>query len=100
MGAASGRGGAEVGHVLRRAVIVGELPRQVAADALADLAALPLRRAGHLGLLDRAWALRGNLTFYDALCVALAEPLAMELVTLDARWERAPGVQALVRVIA
>jgi predicted nucleic acid-binding protein len=91
---------AEVGHVLRRAVRVGELRPAGAQAALRDLAELPLRRAGHVGLLDRAWALRGNLTFYDALYVTLAERLDMPLLTLDARLAGAAGVRATIEVLA
>jgi predicted nucleic acid-binding protein len=90
----------EVGHVLRRAVMAGELRPSRAAAALDDLADLPLRRAGHVGLLERAWSLRRNLTFHDALYVALAERLDLPLVTLDARLGGAPGVRAVVEVIA
>ena len=66
---------AEVGHVLRRAVARGELDPTPRDAALLDLARFPLRRAAHIGLLDRAWALRENVSFYDALYVALAERL-------------------------
>jgi len=90
---------AEVGHVLRRAVMLGELRPATAAAALADLADMPLRRAAHVGLLERAWSLRRNVTFYDALYVALAEVLGMVLVTLDARLESAPGLRAEIDVI-
>ena len=90
---------AEVGHVVRRAVMLGELSPATATAALADLADLPLQRAGHVGLLSRAWTLRANLTFYDALYVALAERLDMALVTLDARLEGAPGIRAEIEVI-
>lgn len=90
---------AEVGHVLRRAVMYGELQAGVAKAALTDLAELPLRRAGHVGLLERAWSLRANVSFYDALYVALAEHLDMALVTLDARLGGAPGVRAPIDVI-
>ncbi|HEX6390358.1 MAG TPA: type II toxin-antitoxin system VapC family toxin [Solirubrobacteraceae bacterium] len=90
---------AEVGHVLRRAVMRKELKATVAGAALADLADMPLHRAAHVGLLDRAWALRANLTFYDALYVALAERLDMVLVTLDDRLSSAPGLRAEVEII-
>lgn len=90
---------AEVGHVLRRAVLTGELPQATARAALEDLADLPLRRAGHVGLLERAWKLRSNVTFYDGLYVALAERLDLTLVTLDARLKTVPGVRAVVDVI-
>ncbi|MGI8624237.1 MAG: type II toxin-antitoxin system VapC family toxin [Solirubrobacteraceae bacterium] len=90
---------AEVGHVLRRAVMVGELHSAIAAAALVDLADMPLRRAGHVGLLERAWALRANVTYDDALYIALAERLDMALVTFDARLIGAPGIRAVIDVL-
>lgn len=83
---------AEVGHVLRRAVARRELRPSRAAEALGDLAAMPIRRASHVRLLGRAWEMRANVTFYDALYVALAERLDMALVTLDARLGRVPRI--------
>jgi predicted nucleic acid-binding protein len=91
---------AEVGHVLRREVRLGNLKPGAAGAALRDLAELPIRRAAHVGLLERAWALRANLTFYDALYVALAELIDLPLLTLDARLAKAPGIRASVEVIA
>jgi predicted nucleic acid-binding protein len=90
---------AEVGHVLRRAVAAGELRPGAARAALEDLAQMPIRRTGHLGLIPRAWELRSNLSFYDALYVALAELLDMALVTVDARLRRAPGIRAAIDVL-
>lgn len=90
---------AEVGHVLRRAVAVRGLRASVAAAALADLAAMPLRRAAHVGLLERAWALRANVAFHDAIYVALAERLDMALVTLDKRLGGVGGIRAAIEVI-
>ncbi|HEV7806626.1 MAG TPA: type II toxin-antitoxin system VapC family toxin [Solirubrobacteraceae bacterium] len=90
---------AEVGHVLRRAVDRGYVTPAAAGEALVDLARFPLRRAAHVGLLERAWQLRDNVSFYDALYVALAERLDEPLLTLDARLATAPGVSAEVLVI-
>lgn len=90
---------AEVGHLLRRAVARGEVAPPVASAALIDLADFPLRRAAHVGLLERAWALRKNVSFYDGLYVALAERLDEPLLTLDARLATAPGVLAQVVVV-
>ncbi|HEV2998261.1 MAG TPA: type II toxin-antitoxin system VapC family toxin [Solirubrobacteraceae bacterium] len=87
---------AEVGHVLRRSVLTGELGASTARSALVDLADLPLRRAPHRGLLPRAWALRENLSFYDGLYVALAERLRARLLTLDGRIAGAPGIRASI----
>ena len=90
---------AEVGHALRRTVLAGELSAGAARAALDDLADLPIRRAGHQGILRRAWELRSNLTFYDGLYVALAERLGLPLLTLDARLASAPGIRAQVDVV-
>ena len=90
---------AEVGHVLRRAVVAGEVSAATASSALEDLAALPLRRAAHVGLLERAWTLRANVSFYDALYVALAELLELPLITLDTRLANATGVRAEIQVV-
>ncbi len=90
---------AEVGHVLRRAVASAELTARVAAAALDDLAAFPLRRAAHLGLLDRAWALRKNVTFYDALYLALAERLDMPLLTFDRRLAAVPQTAGRIELL-
>jgi predicted nucleic acid-binding protein len=91
---------AEVGHTLRRTVRLGELSDRGARAALDDLSELPLRRAPHRGLLDRAWSLRENVSFYDGLYIALAERLGLPLLTLDARLARAPGLRAGIVVVA
>jgi hypothetical protein len=57
---------------------------------------LAITRYGHEPLADRVWALRENLTAYDAAFVALPEALDAVLVTCDARLARAPGVTAEV----
>jgi predicted nucleic acid-binding protein len=90
---------AEVGHALWRTVLAGELSPNDARAALDDLADLPVRRAGHRGILGRAWELRANLTFYDGLYVALAERLDLPLLTLDARLASAPGIRARVETV-
>jgi predicted nucleic acid-binding protein len=90
---------AEIGHVLRRGVGRGELSAARAQAALNELGGLPLRHVAHRGLLRRAWELRGNLSFYDALYVALAERLKVPLVTLDGRIAGAPGVRACIETI-
>jgi predicted nucleic acid-binding protein len=83
----------EVTSVLRRQVHSG------AAQALADLAALPLRRTPHRPLLARCWELRDNLTVYDASYVALAEALEVTLLTGDGRLAHAPGLRCHVEIL-
>jgi predicted nucleic acid-binding protein len=89
----------EVAQVLRRFVTRGELDSGRAQQALAFLGAFPIERHTHDLLLPRIWALRANLTAYDAAYVALAELLDATLITRDARLLRAPGHSARVEVI-
>jgi predicted nucleic acid-binding protein len=89
----------EVAQVLRRLAVHGLLSASRARAALADLSALPLERHDHALLLPRAWALRDNLSIYDAVYVALAELLEAPLLTRDSRMARAPGHAASVRLI-
>lgn len=91
---------AEVGHVLRRGVRRGEIEAATAASALEDLIAMPLRRVRHRELIPRAWELRDNLSFYDALYVSLAELLGQPLITFDHRLARASGFRAEVEVLS
>jgi predicted nucleic acid-binding protein len=89
----------EVVSVWRRQVQEGAMDARRGALALADLTALPLRRASHRLLLARCWELRSNLTIYDASYVALAEALDVTLVTGDGRLARATGPQCHIEVL-
>jgi predicted nucleic acid-binding protein len=89
----------EVAQALRRYVREGGLDAASAAAALDDLRSLDLERHGHESLLDRVWALRGNLTAYDAVYVALAEALDATLLTCDGRLARAPVVSRRVELV-
>ena len=89
----------EVAQVLRRRVRERELEAAEAALALADLRSLDLHRHAHDFLLDRIWALRFNLSAYDAAYVALAESLEAPLLTCDGRLARAPGPRARIEFI-
>jgi predicted nucleic acid-binding protein len=90
---------AEVGHALRRGVRMGEIGTDAAHDALDDLIAMPLRRVRHRELIPRAWELRDNVSFYDALYVSLAELLDQPLVTFDDRLARANGIRVEIEVL-
>src|SRR5581483_2384576 len=54
--------------------------REAGPGALRHLAGLPMRRVALAPLLDRIWALRENLTAYDAAYIALAERLDAPLL--------------------
>jgi predicted nucleic acid-binding protein len=90
---------AEVGHSLRRRVAARQLSASEGRDALQDLTRMPLRRIAHRRLLDRAWSLRDNLSFYDALYVALAESLELPLLTLDEPLAKAVEICAEIEVL-
>lgn len=89
---------AEVGQALRRYVRLGEMDAELAGKALWEIDELPVRRVEHELLVHVAWMLRDNLSFYDALYVALALMLDEPLLTFDARLARA-GVDAQIEVL-
>lgn len=90
---------AEVAQVLRRFAARGDITPERGAEALADLADMPLERYPHTVLLPRAWELRANLSAYDAMYVALAEALDATLLTGDRRLAAAPGHRARVEAV-
>ena len=89
----------EVAQVLRRYALAGQVEAVRCRAALDDLAGLPLTRYPHDFLMPRVWDLRGNLSAYDAVYVALAEALDAPLLTRDRRLANAPGHGAHVEVI-
>ena len=89
----------EVVSVLRRHRRAGLLDDKRADLALADLAALPMKRVAHLPLVRRCWELRDSVTAYDAAYIALAELLECPLVTADTKLASAPGIRCTVDVV-
>jgi predicted nucleic acid-binding protein len=89
----------EVAHVVRKFAARGEISGARGSAALTDLANFPLERYPHGILLPRIWALRHNLTAYDAAYVALAELLGAVLFTRDARLAAAAGHSAKIEVL-
>lgn len=90
----------EVTQALRRLVRMGEVSAPRAAEALEDLADIDLHRHAHFDVLARAWALRENVTAYDAMYVVLAEAIDAPLVTCDEPLSKAPGHRAEIVLIA
>jgi predicted nucleic acid-binding protein len=91
---------AEVAQALRRLVAAGRLSAHAGRGLLTTWAALALVRHPLHALLPRIWALRENVSAYDATYVALAEALGCALVTADARLARAPGATCPVTVVS
>jgi predicted nucleic acid-binding protein len=86
----------EVANVLRRMERSGALDRSEAGEAVGLLRLLDVDLVAFEPLAERAWALRGNLTSYDACYVAAAELVDGRLVTLDGRLQAAPGIRCPV----
>ena len=82
---------AEVAHALRSHVLRGRIAAADGGRCLDRWGRLGVRRYATVGLLGRVWALRQNLTAYDATYVALAEALGCSLATADARLASATG---------
>lgn len=80
---------AEVLHALRRYVHRGVIGEEAATATVQDLFGARIVRYPHRPFVERAWELRGQLTPYDGLYVALAEALGAMLVTTDRRLARA-----------
>lgn len=91
---------AEVGQVIRRMNLRGDISDSDAVDRLATAANLPIRRYPHFNLLGRAFELRANVTIYDGLYLVLAEVLNVSLWTGDSALTRVPGSNALVHLVA
>jgi predicted nucleic acid-binding protein len=89
----------ELVHALRARVLRGEIAAADAERALSAWARLGMYRVPIVGLLERIWELRENLSAYDATYVAVAETLETPLLTADARLARAPGPTCPITVV-
>ena len=89
---------AEATNILRRLERAGDISRLEANSAQSDLLRLDIELFPFAPFGDRVWALRSNLTSYDAWYVALAELLDCPLVTIDRKLSRASGPQCEIIV--
>jgi predicted nucleic acid-binding protein len=90
----------EVLSGLRSLVASGDVDNRRARLALDDFTSLDIGRVGHYALIERVWRLRENLTPYDAAYVAVAEALAVVLVTGDSALAHAPGPRCTIELLA
>lgn len=86
----------ECSTIIRRHELAGLVSADQAAQAHADLLALPVEHWPYELLGLRVWELRMNLSSYDASYVAVAELTQAPLITLDRRIGRAPNLRCVV----
>ena len=89
----------EVTDVIRKMVLRRTLSGDVAWRALAAWKRLGLRRYPTIGMLERIWDLRDNVSAYDAAYVALAEALGCHLITADQRLAIADGLRCTIEIV-
>ncbi|MDN5795286.1 MAG: type II toxin-antitoxin system VapC family toxin [Intrasporangium sp.] len=91
---------AEVGNVLRRHERRGRISAREGEVALAAGRVLIEHRYPHAGALgELAWTWRANLSFYDALYVALAVKLGVPLLTADSRLASSPHLACTLEMV-
>jgi predicted nucleic acid-binding protein len=88
----------EVLQVLRGLVAARRLEPEVALAKIEALRQMDVLRHAHLDFGPRMFALRHNLTAYDAVYLALAEHLDAVLITGDHVFEGVPGRRTAVEV--
>ena len=83
----------ETTNVLRRLELAKELSPLQSGLAQQDLMRLDIQLFPFHPFAERIWALRKNITSYDACYVALAEALDCSLATLDISLKNASGTK-------
>lgn len=83
----------ESANIFRRLERAGRLSVFEATAAYQSLVQLDIDLFPFEPFADRVWDIRGNVIFYDAWYVALAEALECSLATLDMWLTRAPGLE-------
>jgi predicted nucleic acid-binding protein len=91
---------AEVLHGLRRKWLNDAVTDEEAEVALALFRQIEITRHPVQSFVMRMWALRNNVTAYDAGYVALAESLQFPLLTRDGRLARSSSHAARIEFIA
>ena len=81
----------ESSNILRRFERAGIISNIEANAAHGDLLRLDVELFPFAPFAERVWALRGDLTGYDAWYVAVAERFECPLLTLDRKLSRATG---------
>lgn len=90
---------AELLHTVGRQLRRGAIEAAHASQAVRTWQRLGVQRFPVVGMLDRVWELRHNVTAYDATYVALAEELECPLLTADRRLVGATGPRCVFTVV-
>jgi predicted nucleic acid-binding protein len=88
----------ETTNILRRLELAHELSPLESGLAHKDLMRLDIQLFPFHPFAERIWALRKNITSYDAWYVALAEALDCSLATLDLKLKKAKGIKCTFAV--
>jgi predicted nucleic acid-binding protein len=88
----------ETTNILRRLELADELSPLESGLAHKDLMRLDIQLFPFHPFAERIWALRKNITSYDAWYVALAEALDCSLATLDLKLKQAKGIKCTFAV--
>ena len=89
----------EILQTIRRLCRTKQITETRAAAALDVFRHAPIDRYSHGLLHKRIWALRDNLTAYDAAYFALAELLDAPLWTRDKKFRTIPNHQARIEIL-
>jgi len=88
----------EATNILRRLELATEISPLESGLAQKDLMRLDVQLFPFQPFAERIWALRHNVTSYDAWYVALAEALDCSLATLDLKLTKASGAKCAFAV--
>lgn len=91
---------AEVLQAMRKLVVRKTVDAETADLVVERWAGLGVRRFAVDWLTKRVWALRHNVSAYDASYAALAEALDCPLLTADARLAAAPGPNCRITLVS
>jgi predicted nucleic acid-binding protein len=91
---------AEFLHAMRKRWLAGIVNEEHGQSSLTLFRALVIARHPVAPFIGRMWALRHNVSSYDAGYVALAESLGLPLITRDRRLAHSSGHAATIEYIA
>ena len=86
----------EILSALRGMVLRHAITQNAALIAIDRLERWHLQRISHANLLRSSWKYHQNVSAYDAIYLAIAKDLRIDLITADSKLARAPGIDVQV----